>query len=97
MRAYIAICAQVIGGRDRPFEIVHGWDGERFANWQDAVRHGFKIRGSDDFNLGIIERGRLVEFRWMDQPMHESDRDELPTIAKQLGLRASPPHQQDAE
>lgn len=86
-RSYIVICAQVVGGNERPFEIIYGWDGEKFDNRQSAITHGLDIRGSDDFNLGILESGRLAEFVWMDQPMHASDADELPTIAKQIGLR----------
>src|SRR5947209_2044856 len=48
------------------------------------VRHGFKIRGSDDFNIGVVKGGKLVSFDWMEKPL---DYD-LNEVAEYIGLRS---------
>lgn len=87
-RRYIVICAQIVGGEGRHFETVYNWDRERFSDRQSAIAHGFRIRGSDDFNVALLEGDRLIEIGWMDHPMHLSDADHLPNIAAQIGVSA---------
>ncbi len=80
---FIVICQQVIGGNGREFEIAYEWDGERFTTQRQAIAHGFKIRGSDDFNIGTLKEGELVSFAWMDRRQPGAD---LPHIQSQIGL-----------
>lgn len=50
-----------------------------------AISHGFRTVGSDDFNIGVIEDGKLISFDWMDKPVGESE-DTLAQIAELIGL-----------
>lgn len=61
-------------------------DLEQFDTNKAAIKHGFEITGSDDFNIGRIVDGRLVEFLWMKKPLKTSD-IELHEIADDIGLR----------
>ena len=61
-------------------------DPERFDTLELAIDHGFKIAGSDDFNIGKLEYGRLVAMLWMDQLLPYT-RSDLLRIAKDAGLR----------
>jgi hypothetical protein len=69
MDQYIVLCGQVVGGADRPVTIEYGFDGEMFADRREAITHGFDIRGSDDFNIGVLRGGKLVSLDWMDDPV----------------------------
>lgn len=80
---YIVICQQIVGGDRVAIETAYGWDGKFFPRKDLAISHGFKIRGSDDFNIGVVNwKGRLIEFRWMEKPLEYP----LGEIANQIGL-----------
>ena len=49
----------------------------------DAISHGFIEFGHDDFNVGKLERGRLVWWGWMDEEHPSEDRAE---VALALGM-----------
>lgn len=49
-----------------------------------AISHGFCTVYSDDFNIGVIEGGKLISFDWMDKPVGESE-DTLAQIAELIG------------
>lgn len=68
-REYVVICAQIMGDGSKPFEIVYGWDMDRFTVRQKAISHGLKIRGSDDFNIGVLENDKLISLDWMREPV----------------------------
>ncbi len=87
MTQYIVLCGQVVGGGERPFEIVYGFDGERFKDRSDAIAHGLRERGSDDFNIGVVKRGRLVSLDWMNKPV-DTEPEVLNPIAEQICLRS---------
>ncbi|MGK3497605.1 antitoxin [Citrobacter youngae] len=53
-----------------------------------AIKHGFKMQGSDDFNIGVIEDGKLISFDWMGKSVGESE-DTLAQIAELIGLEAA--------
>lgn len=88
-RDYIVIC-QSAWMNDTGFGISHDWDGERFPNTKKAQKHGWKLRGSDDFNIAHVEGDNLVWFGWMDQKMDEDDAT-MAEIAEAIGLKYSPP------
>lgn len=85
MREYIAICPSIVGNMEHGFETVHGWDGARFPNWEAAKSHGFELRDSDDFNIGVLEGDTLVDYLWMDQPMN--DPEGMAEVAAQHGFK----------
>lgn len=85
MTEYIVLCGQVVGGNGQPFEIVYGFDGERFAERKKAIRHGLKVRGSDDFNIGVIRDGKLISLDWMHKVVDDGP-DILEPIAEQIDL-----------
>jgi hypothetical protein len=80
---YVVLCGQIVGSQEHGFECVYDFDGERFADREKAIKHGFKVRGSDDFNIGVIEDGKLVSLDWMDKPV-DTDADILGGIAEQV-------------
>ncbi|HEA0268855.1 TPA: antitoxin, partial [Salmonella enterica] len=59
-----------------------------FDKRDKAIKHGFKMQGSDDFNIGVIEAGRLVSFDWMDKPVGESP-EILAEIADAIGYEGA--------
>ena len=71
------------------FGIHYEWDGERFKNRNDAIRHGWKLRGSDDFNIGQTYGDDLIWFGWMDQRMNE-DEETVREIADAIDLTFDP-------
>lgn len=82
---YIVLCGQVIGGGEYPFEVLYGFDGERFFDRGAAITHGLKIRESDDFNIGVIQEGKLVSLDWMNESIDTAP-DVLDPIAAQIDL-----------
>ena len=85
VRDYIVLCGQIVGSRETGFECVYGFDGDRYATRAAAKSAGFEIRGSDDFNIGVLENGKLVSLDWMSKVV-ESNPDELAKIAEQIDL-----------
>lgn len=65
--------------------IHYSWDGERFNNRNDAIKHGFKLRDSDDFNIGQTYGDDLIWFGWMDE-RHYEDEETMREIAESAGL-----------
>jgi len=84
-REYIVIEPSIVGNQEHGFECVYSWDGIRHTTHRDAVRAGWCSRGSDDFNIGVVEGVNLVDFLWMDQPMN--DPEGMAECAKQNHLR----------
>lgn len=87
---YVVLCGQIVGGGDRPFETVYGFDGQRFRERRAAISHGFTKRRSDDFNIGVIKDGRLISLDWMEKPVDTAP-EVLCPIAEQVGFRAPTP------
>jgi len=84
-KEYIAILPQIVGNSERGFRITHLWDGWRFSTPLEARRHGFQVRESDDFNIGVIENDKVIELRWMDEVFWPEHVD-LEEINDDLGL-----------
>lgn len=69
--------------------ISYSWDNQRFNNRNDAIKHGLKTRGSDDFNIGQTYGDDLIWFGWMDERMDE-DEETMCEIAEDIGLDFDP-------
>ena len=68
------------------FDTTYNWaDRKLHASREQAVSAGFKLRGSDDFNVAVVRDGRLTWFGWMDEHLDDYDLDE---VAEQIGLRS---------
>lgn len=57
----------------------------RFKAKPEAISYGFRKVGSGDFNLGELDRGKLLAIWWMDEKVDES-REVLAKIAAEIGL-----------
>jgi hypothetical protein len=82
---YITLIGSVVGNDRDGFKVVHSWDGHRFADKAEAVSNGFRLAESDDFNVGVVEKGKLASVWWMDEQINEPP-EELAAIAEEIGL-----------
>lgn len=87
MSEYIVIIAYAFGSPNEGYSIRHAWDYERFRTRKAAIRHGFKMRDSDDFNIGVVADGKLTSVDWMEKVV-DDDPNELARIADEIGLGA---------
>lgn len=72
---FIVVFPQVVGSPGNGYSTEYESDMTVFVRRDSAIAHGFKTRGSDDFNLGLIDKdGLLVGLDWMDTPV---ERDPL--------------------
>ena len=85
---FIVIC-QSAWMNESGFGFHYGWDGERFNNRNDAIKHGWELRGSDDFNIAQTYGDDLIWFGWMDQRIDEEE-DTMREIAESAGLTFDP-------
>lgn len=86
-RKYIVIFQQVVGNPEYGYGVSYTSDMRPFTYREDAIRHGLRARGSDDFNIGALDDGKLSGFYWMDE-RHD---DDLSEIAKHLAIEAAQP------
>ncbi len=80
MTEYIVILQQIITPN---FDTAYDWDYKRFLTRKAAISHGFEIRGSDDFNIGVIKDGQLKQFCYMAKPLKGFN---LKSIASKIDL-----------
>jgi hypothetical protein len=82
---YAVIIGSVVGNDRDGFRVTHHWDGLRYPTKALAVKHGFKLGVSDDFNIGAVRDGKLVSLWWMDKQINE-DAATLAEIGQECGL-----------
>lgn len=80
---YIVLCAQVVGGG--PFRTEYSFDGKRFDYRESAIRHGFELGRSDDFNIGVLRDGKLVSVDWMHKTVDAAP-ELMAEISKDIGV-----------
>lgn len=83
-RKFIVVCQSVVGNSEG-FNIDYSWNGEEFSSREEAIKQGFVIRGGDDFNVAVLDDGRLTSFDWMDQVV-DAEEDVLSEIADAIGI-----------
>jgi hypothetical protein len=81
---YIVITGQIIGGNGKPFETVWYSDMEEKRTLKNAMSHGFRTRGSDDFRIGHKRCNVLVAISFMGEKFF--DKEEVEETASQIGL-----------
>lgn len=86
MTEYIVLCGQFYGNPEHGYELLYNFDGEWFRSRKAAIRHGLKVRGSDDFNIGVVKRGKLISIDWMTEVV-DSDETTLANVQEQIGYR----------
>jgi hypothetical protein len=82
---FAVIIGRAEGNERDGFRVAWYWDGRSFGDKALAVKRGFELCGSDDFNIGVIEDGRLVSLWWMDHQIDE-DATTLAEIGHECGL-----------
>lgn len=85
---WIVIQCSAVGNPEAGYRCAYDWDLKRFHDKKRAISHGFKIQGSDDFNLGEVVGGKLVGLWWMDEKIDESE-ETLKEIQEEIGLEAA--------
>ncbi|MFV8801756.1 hypothetical protein ACNSPD_21615 [Yersinia enterocolitica] len=56
-----------------------------FDKRDKAIKYGFELQDSDDFNIGVLTNGVLTSFDWMAKPLAET-KDSLARIASGIGM-----------
>lgn len=59
-----------------------------FDKRDKAIKYGFELQDSDDFNIGVLTNGVLTSFDWMAKPLAET-KDSLARIANRIGLEGN--------
>ena len=83
--AYVTIIGHAVGNDRDGFRVACHWDGHTFADKEAAITNGFKSIGCDDFNVGVVRKGRLVSIWWMDRQIDELP-GKLEMIGREIGL-----------
>lgn len=81
--SYIVLCGSVVGSG--PFTTEYSFDGRKFSDRKSAIKHGLALGRSDDFNIGVLENGKLVSLDWMDKPV-DTEADVLADVARSACL-----------
>lgn len=74
-RQYIVLCGRVICN-EHHIGVDYDFDGVWFCSRDEAIKHGIKIRGSDDFNIGVVTEGYITSLDWMNEQV-DTDHDVL--------------------
>ena len=82
---FAVIIGRAEGNERDGFRVARYWDGRCFEDKALAVKHGFELCDSDDFNIGVIKDGRLASLWWMDKQIDE-DAVTLAEIGRECGL-----------
>lgn len=81
---WFAVESHIVGSFDNWGYCYHH-EGGRYSTRQAAIKAGLRQFGHDDFNVGRIKGGVLVEFGWMNTMFSP---EEVAEEAQSLGLSA---------
>jgi hypothetical protein len=82
---WVALAGHIVGTVES-WEMVYAWDHRYHATKRAAVTAGFPLAGgTDDFNIGKVDKGHLTWFGWMDKQHPEED---YAAVAAQFGWTA---------
>ena len=65
--SYSVICQSIVGSEEDGFHTRYDIDMDRFPTRKAAVKRGFTMDRSDDFNIGVWDGDKLVSLDWMEQ------------------------------
>jgi hypothetical protein len=83
--AFAVIISRAEGSERDGFRVAYYSDGRHFEDKAQAVKHGFEMCDSDDFNIGVVRDGKLASLWWMDHQVSE-DAATLTEIGRECGL-----------
>lgn len=82
---WVALAGQLVGNPS-DWSMSWNWDHVYHPSRAEAIKAGFPLaNGTDDFNVGHVEAGRLVWFGWMDE---EHPAEDYAEVAKCFGWAA---------
>jgi hypothetical protein len=84
MSEFMVVYQQILCSDGKPFEHAY-YPQKRFPSRGLAIAWGLKDRSSDDFNIAVIDDGKLSSFDWMTKEIEE-DEDTMAEIARQIGV-----------
>lgn len=87
MTQYIAILARA-WCNDSGCGIEYSSSLQKHYTRHEAIEEGYETCDSDDFNVGVIEDGKLVSLDWMDEVV-ESEPEQMDEISEQIFLEVS--------
>lgn len=61
--------------------------GPHADTFETAITTGFNRYGTDDFNIGVIKNGKLTDFLYMHESLHEPP-EILQHINREIGLES---------
>ena len=82
---YVTITGHAVGNDRDGFRVYYDWDRRTFTDKAAAIANGFEAVGCDDFNIGVVRKGRLVSIWWMDSQISEED-EALARIGRECGF-----------
>lgn len=93
MKCYIVIL-QRAWMNEHGSGVNFSWDRVQTASRHLALTHGYRETGTDDFNIGTLQDGRLVAFGWGEKDFGPDRGDEEPhggydlaEIAEHIGVQ----------
>jgi hypothetical protein len=92
-RGWFAAAGHIVGNIDT-WSTCYDWSGRLHESRADAISAGFSDFGSDDFNVGCVENGRLMWVGWMDE---EHPIEDYADLAQQLGFDRAPASTGDSQ
>ncbi len=90
-KRYIVLRGQIVGNTKNGFQTTYDWNCQFYDTRKAAIKAGWKERGSDDFNIGVVRDGRLIDLAWMNEG-GKADADELREIEEEIGRVEGPDH-----
>jgi hypothetical protein len=94
---FIVICQSIVGNPECGYDTSYDWDRERFKTRKAAIKHGMKVRDSDDFNIGVLTDGKLTQFCWMEEVLDYPLDEVSERIYLQSGEAPAPPRERVKE
>jgi hypothetical protein len=82
---YVTIVSHAVGNDRDGFRVAYDWDGRTFKDKAAAIENGFEAIGCDDFNIGVVRKGRLASFWWMGEQI-SAPPETLAEIGRECGL-----------
>lgn len=82
---FVVVQTQIVGNPRDGYEFV-SWEVARRPSLYSAKRVGLAELGHDDFNIAVLDDGRLTRWTWMGEDTEPpTTHDELVELAESLG------------
>lgn len=78
---WVFLFGRIVGNPEQ-WKTIYSWNGEYHSAKELAIAAGCLEMGSDDFNVGYVDKGKLAWFGWMDE---QHPIEDYPAVAEQFG------------